>query len=106
MTNALAGLKGRLKQFDNTIIGKRGHGGADRFRYDYPRYKDLVPQLYVAVMCFECNVASNAPADLVIMGDVAKAEYDCFAKYVEVYERLPKYNDKKNSPKHSKRRMG
>jgi hypothetical protein len=29
MTNAIAGLKGRLKQFDNTILGKIGHGGAD-----------------------------------------------------------------------------
>ena len=35
MTNSKLGLKGRLKQFDNTIAGKTGHGGADRFRYKY-----------------------------------------------------------------------
>lgn len=28
MTNSSAGLKGRLQQFDNTINGKTGHGGA------------------------------------------------------------------------------
>lgn len=35
MTNSGGGLKSRLKQFDNTILGKSGHGGADRFRYKY-----------------------------------------------------------------------
>lgn len=30
MTNSVLGLKGRLKQFDNTIAGNTGHGGADR----------------------------------------------------------------------------
>jgi hypothetical protein len=103
MTNAANGLKGRLKQFDNTIIGKRGHGGADRFRRDYPRHEDLVPHLFVAVARFECDVTSNTPDDLVIMGDVAKAEYECFAKYVKVFKHgKPKYNDTKNSPKYSK----
>ena len=33
MTNAVSGLKGRMKQFDNTILGKNGHGGADRVLY-------------------------------------------------------------------------
>jgi len=38
---------------------------------------------------------------------LAKAEYECFAKYAKAFNRLPKYNDKKNSPKHSKtRRVG
>jgi hypothetical protein len=102
MTNAAKGLKSRLKQFDNTIIGKRGHGGADRFRHDYPRYEDLVKVLFVSVVPFKCKVTSNAPADLLIMGDVAKAEYECFAKYAKAFHHLPKYNDKKKSPKHSK----
>jgi len=34
MTNAIAGLRGRLQQFDNTIAGKDGHGGADRARFN------------------------------------------------------------------------
>lgn len=102
MSNAISGLKGRLKQFDNTIIGKTGHGGAARFRHDYPSHKKLAPLLYVAVVPFKCKVTSNAPADLLTMGDVAKAEYECWSHFVRVFKRLPKYNDKKNAPKFGK----
>jgi len=101
MTNSMAGLKGRLKQFNNTIIGKTGHGGADRFRYEYQNYNELINKLYVSVIPFICDVKSNSPKDLRIMGEVAKFEYDCFAKYVELYDRLPKFNDKKASKKYS-----
>ena len=100
MTNSATGLKGRLKQFDNTINGKDGHGGAWRFRYDHPNYTELISKLYVAVSSFECKVTSNKPSDLLIMGDVAKAEYECWAEYVAKFNQLPKYNDKKNSPKY------
>ncbi len=101
MTNSVAGLKGRLKQFDNTIIGKTGHGGADRFRYEYQNYNELIDKLYVSVIPFICDVKSNSPKDLRIMGEVAKFEYDCFAKYVELYNKLPKFNDKKATKKYS-----
>ena len=101
MTNSVAGLKGRLKQFDNTIIGKTGHGGADRFKYEYQNYDELIDKLYVSVIPFACDVKSNSPEDLRVMGEVSKFEYDCFAKYVELYKKLPKFNDKKNSPKYS-----
>jgi len=101
MTNARAGLKGRLKQFDNTIIGKRGHGGADRFRFKYENYNQLVKNLYVSMCAFECDVESNNPADLRIMGNVSKFEYDCLAEYVELYDMLPEFNDKVKSPKYS-----
>jgi len=101
MTNSKAGLKGRLKQFDNTIFGKTGHGGADRFRFKYENYQDLVDKLYVSVCSFKCDVNSNAPEDLRIMGEVAKFEYDCFAEYVERFEELPEFNDKKKSLKYS-----
>jgi len=33
MTNSKGGLKSRLRQFENTIIGKNGHGGAHRVRF-------------------------------------------------------------------------
>ena len=102
MTNSVAGLQGRLKQFDNTIHEKTGHGGADRFRHDYPKPKDLLHQLYVAVLPFECEVSSNTPSDLLTMGKVAMAEYECFARYAELFGHLPKYNDKKKSPKFSR----
>ena len=102
MTNSLAGLAGRLKQFDNTLNGKFGHGGAERFRRDFPHAEELYSRLYVAVMPFKCNVASNEPADLITMGSVAKAEYECLAHFAGLFGRLPKYNDKKNSPKLTK----
>ena len=99
MTNSLSGLLGRLKQFDNTIIGKTGHGGAERFMHDFTSSADLSPLLYVAVWPFECDVSAGTPKDLITMGCVAKAEYECLAKFVDMFGRLPKYNDKKNSPK-------
>lgn len=102
MSNALSGLKGRLKQFDNTIIGKTGHGGAERFRHDYPTYEKLVPLLFVAVAPFKCARDLTSPADLITMGDVARAEWECLAEFVKAFGNLPKYNDKKRAPKYRK----
>lgn len=99
MTNSKAGLTGRLRQFENTIKGKRGHGGASRFRYKHPNYQKLVDKLYVSVCAFECDVTSGSPKDLRIMGAVANFEYDCFAQYVEKFGKLPEFNDRKKSPK-------
>ena len=101
MTNSIAGLRGRLKQFDYTIVGKRGHGGADRFRYKYQDYPELIQKLFVAVSPFQCDVKSNKPDDLKIMGLVAKFEYDCFAEFVKQFGELPEFNNKKKSPKYS-----
>ena len=99
MTNTKGGLKSRLYQFDVTIKGGRGHGGAHRFRFKHPKYNSLVRNLYVAVRPFKCQVTSETPKDLRVMGDVAKFEYECFALYVEAYGQLPEFNDKKRSPK-------
>lgn len=101
MTNAAKGLKGRLKQFDNTIVGKRGHGGADRVRYKHRNYSKLIKHLYVTVASFKADVNSNQPKDLKTMGDVAKFEYQCFAHFVEKYGQLPEFNNKKEAPKYS-----
>ena len=102
MTNSIAGLVGRLQQFDNTIKGKSGHGGADRFRNDYHDYQELIQKLFVSVCFFKCDVKSVNPYDLIMMGEVAKYEYVCFSEYSKIYYKLPLYNDKKKSPKHSK----
>jgi len=99
MTNSQAGLKGRLKQFDNTICGKKGHGGADRFRYKHKKYGPLTKKLYVCICAIECDVKSNSPKDIKTMGEVAKLEYSCLAEYVQRYKGLPEFNDKKRSPK-------
>jgi len=99
MTNSQAGLKGRLKQFDNTIRGREGHGGARRFRYKHKNYDSLTKKLYVCIYAIECDVKSNSPKDLRAMGEVAKLEYLCIAEYVQCYKCLPEFNDKKRSPK-------
>ena len=99
MTNSKGGLKTRLQQFDNTIDGKEGHGGAKRFRKKYPDYNELIEKLYVSVKVFKCDPASNNPEDLLIMGKVAEFEYICFAEYVRHFGRLPEFNDKARSPK-------
>ena len=106
------GLKGRLKQFENTMRGKTGHGGARRFRntkeYQDPKTidKNLFSKLYVSVAPFGSQVINddNSPEVLRIMGEVAKPEYECFALYREntgtpPYGPLPEYNDKKKSEK-------
>jgi len=99
MTNSKGGLRSRLNQFDNTIKGGEGHGPAKRVRRKYPDYENLVPKLCVSVHPYECKVITNHPDDLRIMGDVAKFEYECFAKFVEIFNCLPEFNDKKRSPK-------
>ncbi len=99
MTNSKGGLKSRLQQFDNTIKGKVGHGGAHRVRFKYPSYDNLTPRLYVSVSPTRCTVTSKAPADLRLMGSVAAQEYECFAKFVEAFDHLPEINDMARSPK-------
>ena len=102
MTNAKGGLRSRLRQFDDTIAGKRvTHGGADRVRFEYRHYGRLIPNLYVAVTPVECDVESLAPWDLLRMGDVAKLEYECLAAYVRRFGRLPRFNDKPYAKKYS-----
>lgn len=101
MTNSAGGLRARLKQFDNTILGKTGHGGADRVRYKYQDYQQLVNSLFVSVASFVCDVKSNQPQDLLVMGEVAKFEYDCFAEFVKKHGTLPEFNNKKIAPKYS-----
>lgn len=101
MTNSRAGLRGRLNAFNNTLRDKSGpgHGGAERFRYDYEDGEILSRKLYVAICPFECDVTSIDRKDLEAMGEVVRAEYIAFANYAELFGRLPKYNDRHRSPK-------
>ena len=103
-TNAAGGLRGRLSQFDNTLRDKSGpgHGGAQRFRRKYRNGNTLAKKLYVAVCPLKCDVSSNKPADLRLMGEVVRAEYSAFAKFVTLFGRLPEFNDKKRSLKQQK----
>ncbi|MDQ8182720.1 hypothetical protein [Pelagicoccus sp. SDUM812005] len=99
MTNSQGGLKSRLKAFENTIAGKTGHGGAQRFIFKHKDYDSLTPRLFVSIHPIDCDVNSKEPKDLRKMGDVAKLEYECFARFVERFGKLPEFNDMKLSPK-------
>lgn len=101
MTNAKAGLKSRLRQFDATMVGTLRHGGADRVRYKYRDYANFARRCWIAVAAFPCDPTSNRPADLRVMGEVARFEYECLAHFVERFGQLPKFNDKSGSPKFS-----
>lgn len=99
MTNSRGGLKSRLQQFENTIAGKAGHGGAMRVRFTHTEYSELVDRLYVAISITKCHVREMTPADLIKMGDVAKEEYECLAEYKSKFKELPQFNDKERSKK-------
>jgi hypothetical protein len=103
MTNSIGGLKSRLRQFDRTLHEKHGHGGALRVISNYPdyAYEKLLCRLYVSIFPIICNVnpSTHTPNDLRNMGLVADLEYECFARYLEKFHKLPIYNDKKKSPK-------
>ena len=102
MTNSIPGLAGRLRQFDDTVAGRRTyHGGADRVRYRYRSYQRLISQLYVSVHPVICSETSNLPRDLRLMGKVVELEYLCQARYAQKFGGLPQFNDKRQAPKYS-----
>jgi hypothetical protein len=102
MTNSVGGLKARLRQFDQTMVGTLRHGGADRVRFKYRSYSGFVKKAYVAVAAFKCQPESASARDLRIMGDVARFEYRCLSHFVYRFGRLPAFNDR-SAPKFSQR---
>jgi hypothetical protein len=110
-SHAKGGLKSRLNQFDNTLKGGPGHGGADRVILKYSDRSDLVKKLYVSISYSKDNEYSNTPKGLRIKGDVRQYEYYCLAVFVERVGKnsekeewkLPEFNDMKRSPKASKK---
>jgi hypothetical protein len=93
MTNAIGGLRSRLKQFDDTIRSRVArHGGADRLLFKHRSYPALSKTLYVAMRHSVCSPARESPSDLRTMGQVAAAEFNCQAQYVEKFGTLPEFN--------------
>ena len=53
---------------------------------EHPDYAKLTSGLYVAVCAFPCDVTSETPCDLrIIGGRVAQHEYECFAIFAETF---------------------
>jgi hypothetical protein len=111
MTNSIAGLKGRLGQFNNSLRDKPGggHGGALRFRHNFKEKEnaeDLANMLFVSVWHFKCEDRKiDTTENLLVRGEVAKAEFVAFSKYFEKFLKLPKYNNKKENPKYDHMKM-
>lgn len=103
MTNSLGGLRGRLRQFDQTMAGNLRHGGADRVRVRHRDYTRFAKTAYVALAPFSCTPGSTLPRDLKVMGAVARFEFLCLAAYADKFDRLPEFNNRK-TPKHSRMR--
>jgi hypothetical protein len=101
MTNSVTGLRGRLRQFDQTMLGSLRHGGADRVRVKHRNYTRFAKHAYVALAPFSCAPGSSLPRDLKVMGEVARFEYLCLAAYAAKFDRLPEFNDRK-TPKDSR----
>lgn len=78
------------------------HGGADRVRFKHQDYNQFSTSAYVSVCHVVCDVTSNKPEDLKLMGKVAELEYLAFATYVEKFGKLPEFNNKKDTKKFSK----
>lgn len=99
MSNAKAGVKGRLKQFWNGITKGTGHSGGNRWFNINGKYNNTNSnkKFYFAYILIEdCNVdkTERKPPDLRKMGEVAKLEYDLMAKYKEKTEKEPEGNKK------------
>ncbi len=100
MTISKGGLANRLSQFHGALFGKDGpHGGAWRFKFDYPNAAHLLDYFFVSVVRFDCSPTRNTSNDLREMGKVLSLEYVCFADFMDIFGHLPKYNDKSLRPK-------
>lgn len=95
MTISKPGLKGRLNQFNISLRDKKGggHGGAERFRNDYKDGERLAKILYVAVCPFKRQGNNTTAKNLLVHGNVVRAEYTALAEYFKIFSELPKYNN-------------
>lgn len=94
MTLSRGGLISRLRQFHGALFGQDGpHGGAWRFRFDYPNAIWVMDHFFVSVACYDCDPNRHTPENLRTMGRVLEREYLCFADYKERFGQLPRYND-------------
>jgi len=108
MTNSKGGIKSRLKQFVCAVRGTKVHSGGSRVRYQikrnknfefYKKQEELLKNLHISFCAFKCNVKLVSPETLRVMGEVAKHEYYVLSDYLEKNKCLPRFNDRKLSPR-------
>jgi len=95
MSRSKLGLKGRLYQFFSALNGKgHQHSAAKRIQHTLSmENNNWIEKIYISIMpCIYCDVNSYSARDLLFIGDIAKEEYVCFSKYVERYNKMPRFN--------------
>ena len=100
MTVSKNGLKGRLDQFEATLkFSNRTHGGAERVRFKHPNYIDFFEKTYISARIFPLSISRDSSNDWRVKGDCVGHEYKSFADYFDEYNKLPEFNDQKESKK-------
>jgi hypothetical protein len=99
MTVSIGGLKSRLDQFEATMKGKTGHGGAARVLFKHKSYDTFFRKAYVSAKIFPISETRDTPSDWRIKSECVGLEYKSFADYLEQYKMLPEFNDLKKSRK-------
>jgi hypothetical protein len=99
MTVSIGGLKSRLDQFEATMRGKTGHGGAARVLFKHKEADAFFRKAYVSARIFPISTTRDTPNDWRIKSECVGLEYKSFADYLEQYNMLPEFNDHKKSKK-------
>jgi len=90
-------LRGRLYQFFRGIYSNcKEHGAAYRMKHELNNEdNEWIDKMYISLKPFpHCGSRTLSPNDLLYMGDVAKEEYVCLSKYLELFNKLPRFNEK------------
>lgn len=91
------GLKRRLYEFENTILGKDGHGGAHHFRkqiLDNPArgFKNM-DDFFVAIYPVPCNFKGSKGDFYRKKAKIVSLEYLAWAHFHDKFGRYPRFND-------------
>jgi hypothetical protein len=70
-------------------------------RFEFRSYNRLKSRLYLAVRPMRCDASDISPKTLRTFGRVARFEFECMARYLERFGRLPHFNDKPSARKYS-----
>lgn len=100
MTISKKGLKGRLDQFEKAMRGSdRVHGGAERVRFRHADADLFFENTYVSACIFELSKTRDTPHDWRKKAECVGHEYNSFAMYLELFDKLPEFNDHAKSKK-------
>ena len=86
-------------QFEATMNGKTGHGGAERVLFKHKNPDKFFSKAYVSAKIFPLSATRDTPNDWRTKSKCVGFEFKSFADYLEKYNMLPEFNDHKKSKK-------